>query len=93
MTRRPSSYDSVVDAPRLIRLPPIAFDQALAEVVAAIQLDVAREAPRVRLSGLRRSDEVASEALALAQAAGVRFALQHGRRNGPATIFFGPVEA
>jgi hypothetical protein len=36
--------------------------------------------------------EIAPDALALAQAAGVRFALQRNRRNGPATIVVGPLE-
>ncbi len=81
-----------MDDARLIRLPRIEFDQELADVVAAIRLVAAGEARRVTLSGLRRSEEIALEALALAQAAGVRFALQRDRPNGQPTIVVGPVE-
>ena len=81
-----------MDAPRPIRLPTTAYDQELADVAAAIQLVATGGARRVTLSGLRRPEEIASDALALAQAAGVRFALHRDRRNGPATVVVGPAE-
>lgn len=82
-----------MDESRLIRLPIADFDRELADVAVAIQLVATGGARRVTLSGLRRSQEIAPEALALAQAAGVRFALQRDRQDGPATIVVGPVEA
>jgi hypothetical protein len=82
-----------VDEPRLIRLPIADFDRELADVAVAIQLVATGGARRVTLSGLQRSDEIAPEGLALAQAAGVRFTLQRDRQDGPATIVVGPVEA
>lgn len=81
-----------MDAPRLIRLSPTPFNRELADVAAAIQLVASGGARRVTLSGLRRSDAIAPDALAFAQAAGVRFALQRPHRNGLATIVVGPVE-
>jgi len=81
-----------VDVPRLIRLSPIPFDRDLADAAAAIQPVASRGAKRVILSGMRRPDAIAPQALALAQAAGVRFALQRPHRNGLATIVVGPVE-
>jgi hypothetical protein len=81
-----------VDTPRLIRLPAIEFDKELADVAAAIALVAGGGARRVTLSGLRRSEEIAADALALAQAAGVEFALQRARRDGPPAIVVGPVE-
>jgi hypothetical protein len=81
-----------VDEPRPIRLPIVDSDRELADVAVAIQLVATGAARRVTLSGLLRSEEIAPEALALAQAAGVRFALQRDRRNGPVTIVVGPVE-
>lgn len=81
-----------MDEPRPIRLPIVDFDRELADVAVAIQLVATGGARRVTLSGLRRSEEIAPDALALAQAAGVRFALQRDRRNGPGTIVVGPVE-
>jgi len=82
-----------VDEPRPIRLPTTAYDQELVDVAAAIQLVATAGARRVTLSGLQHPEEIASDALALAQGAGVRFALQRDRRNGPATVVVGPVEA
>ena len=79
-----------MDAPRPIRLPTTAYDQELADVAAAIQLVATGSARRVTLSGLQHPDEIAADALALAQAAGVLFALQRDRRNGPATVVVGP---
>jgi hypothetical protein len=81
-----------VDDPRLIHLPTSAFDQELADVAAAIQLVASGGARRVTLSGLRRPDAIAPDALALAQASGVQFALHRDRRKGPATIVVGPLE-
>ena len=81
-----------MDAPRLIHLPTSAFDKELADVAAAIELVAARVARRVTLASLRRSEEIAPDALALAQAAGVRFGLHRDRRNGPPAIVIGPVE-
>lgn len=76
----------------MIRLFPMPYDRELADVAVAIQLVASGGARRVTLTGLRRSDALAPEALALAQAAGVRFALQRTHRNGAATIVIGPVE-
>ena len=81
-----------MDTPRLIRLPAIAFDKELADVAAAIELVAAGAARRVTLTSVRRSEEIAPEALALAQAAGVRFALKREHRNVPPAIVIGPVE-
>jgi len=81
-----------VDEPRPIRLPIVDFDRELADVAVAIQLVATGGARRVTLSGLLRCEEIAPDALALAQAAGVRFALTRGHRNGPPTIVVGPVE-
>jgi hypothetical protein len=82
-----------VDETRLIRLPIADFDRELADVAVAIELVATGGARRVTLTGLQRSEDVAPEGLALAQAAGVRFALQRDRQNGLATIVVGPVEA
>jgi hypothetical protein len=81
-----------VDIHGLIRLPGTVFDRELADVAAAIQLVATGGARRVTLSALRRPEEIAPDALALAQAAGVRFALQRARPHGPATLVIGPVE-
>jgi hypothetical protein len=81
-----------VDEPRPIRLPIADFDRELADVAVAIQLVATGGARRVTLSGLRRSEEIAPEALALAQAAGVRFAVQRDERSGLPTIVVGPTE-
>ena len=76
----------------MIQLFPIPYDGDLADVAVAIQLVASGGARRVTLSGLRRSEAIAPEALALAQAAGVRFALERPKRNGATTIVVGPVE-
>jgi hypothetical protein len=81
-----------VDEPRPIRPPTVDFDHELADVAVAIQLVATGGARRVTLTGLRRSEEIAPEALALAQAAGIRFALQRDGRNGLATIVVGPID-
>jgi hypothetical protein len=81
-----------VDGPRPIRPPIVDFDRELADVAVAVQLVASGGARRVTLSGLLRSEEIAPEALALAQASGVRFAFQRDRRNGSVTIVVGPVE-
>lgn len=81
-----------MDEQRLIRLPIADFDRELADVAVAIELVATGGARRVTLAGLLRPEAIAPEALALAQAAGVRFALQRDRRNGPVTIVVGPVD-
>jgi hypothetical protein len=81
-----------VDEPRPIRPPIVDFDRELADVAVAVQLVASGGARRVTLSGLLRSEEIAPEALALAQASGVRFALQRDSRTGSVTIVVGPVE-
>ncbi len=82
-----------MDESRLIRLPIADFDRELADVAVAIQLVATGRARRVTLTGLLRSEKIAAQALALAQAAGVRFTLQRERRNGPPTIVVGPIDA
>jgi hypothetical protein len=81
-----------VDEPRPIRLPSVAFEHELADVAAAIALVASGGAQRVTLSGLHHPEAIASDALAIAQSAGVRFALQRDRKNGRPAVIVGPVE-
>ena len=81
-----------MDEPRLIRLPIGDFDRDLADVAVAIQLVASGGARRVTISGLLRSEDIAPDAVALAQAAGVRFVLQRQRKHGPATLVIGPID-
>jgi hypothetical protein len=65
------------------------LDRDLVEVDAAISLVVAGLATRVRLVALGRPDRAASVALARAQAAGIRFEVDHGV-DGTAAMTVGP---
>lgn len=65
------------------------IDTDLREVDTAIAMVSGGAALRVRLVGLHAADEIASTALARAQAAGVRFALD---RQGTTRLTIGPRE-
>ena len=65
------------------------IDADLREVDTAIAMVARGAAVRVRLVGLHAPDEIAPTALARAQAAGVRFALD---RRGTTRLTLGPRE-
>jgi hypothetical protein len=76
-------------------LHPVAdtSERTLLDIVAAIELVAAGGARRVVLSSLPDPELVAVEALAHAQAAGVRFSLSRGPEGGLPAVVVGPVEA
>ncbi len=66
------------------------LDIELAHLLAAIELVARRVAIRVVVTGVSGIDTIAGEALAAAQAAGVRFAVVRG--PGSARVVLGPPE-
>ena len=87
-----------MDTPRVVRLP-VAVDRsetastdiALADIVAAIELVAIGGARRVILTGLAHVDEVASQALAHAQAANLEFRIERDQATGAVTVLIGPL--
>ena len=64
---------------------------AIAEIEVAIALVQRGQARRVRLVGLVAAEHAAGAGLALAQAAGVQFALERGTAPGlPVSLVIGP---
>jgi hypothetical protein len=64
---------------------------ALDEIEVAIALVQRGQARRVRLVGLAAAEHAAGAGLALAQAAGVQFALERGTAPGlPVSLLIGP---
>jgi hypothetical protein len=83
-----------VEAPRIVLLPVRAVpagDVALAHLLAAIDLVARGAAVRVIITSIDGLDDVAGEALAAAQRAGVRFSL--ARDAGSVRAIVGPLEA
>jgi hypothetical protein len=70
--------------------PPTPEDLDLSEIAGAIELVARGVATRVFISSLRHPERVADQALAIAQGAGVRFALQRDGRSGAVTVVVGP---
>ena len=81
-----------MDSPRLIRLPSVRGDVSadlLEELYGAIELVAGGAARRIVLAAFPGIEDVAAEALARAQAAGVAFSLS--RDGGDAvTVHIGP---
>ena len=77
---------------RPTHLHPVAdlSERTLLDIVAAIELVAAGGASRVVLSNLPDPERVASEALAIAQGAGVTFRLARGSGGGAPSIIIGP---
>lgn len=65
-------------------------DRTLLDLLAAIQLVAAGSALRLVLSGLPDVDQVAADALALAQAVGVAFVIVHRPGEPSPTVLVGP---
>jgi hypothetical protein len=84
-----------VDIPQPIRLPftgAALVEHELAEVAAATQLVARGVARRIVLTGFFEVEAVAGMALVIAQAAGVRFALER-HAEGSVAVVIGPREA
>ncbi len=76
-----------------LRLQPISatpYESDLATIAGAIQLVARRRARRVTLVGLRHAERAAAEGLALAQAAGVAFALERDGASGSVAVVIRP---
>lgn len=74
------AINQAIQFPSPSALDPLEAD--LQEVLAAIGLVAGGVARRVRISGLRRPQAVAGVAVARAQEAGVRFALEPNETGG-----------
>jgi len=90
-----------VDSPTVIAFPrpgavPDPPDDAgaaaLAEIDAAIAMVAGHAATRVRLTAVPFVDLAASEGLAHARAAGVRFTWERPERAGVVTVTIGPLD-
>ncbi len=67
------------------------LEVAISEIEVAITLVQRGQARRVRLVGLAAAEHAAGAGLALAQAAGVQFALERGLAPGlPISLLIGP---
>lgn len=77
------------DVPAASECDPLEI--ALSEIGIAISLVQRGQARRVRLVGLAVAEHAAGAGLALAQAAGVQFALERGTAPGlPVSLLIGP---
>ena len=82
-----------MDTSRVVLLPPIATstDALLADITAAIELVARGGARRVTLTGLARPEDVAADALVVAQGAGVEFRLERNEVTGAVSVLIGPL--
>jgi hypothetical protein len=83
-----------VDTSRVVQLPPpiaTSTENLLADVTAAIELVAQGGARRVILSGLSRPEDVAADALVVAQGAGVDFKLERNEATGAVSVLIGPL--
>jgi len=90
------AYVEDVETVHPIRLPSATvalLEHDLAEIAVAIELVARHVASRVTLTGLEDPESIAGQALALAQLAHVRFALQRDLAGGAVLVVVGPLEA
>ena len=83
-----------MDSPHVIRLPvagPESTTELLNEVEAAVDLVASGAVRRIVLAAFPGVEDVASEALAYAQGAGVAFRLSR-ENSGSVTVHIGPRE-
>ena len=83
-----------MDTSRVVQLsPPIATstESLLADISAAIELVARGGARRVILTGLARPQDVAADALVVAQGAGVEFRRERNAATGAVSVLIGPL--
>jgi intracellular sulfur oxidation DsrE/DsrF family protein len=83
-----------MESTRPIRLPAAveaSRERVQVEISAAIELVVRGAATRVVVAGLRDVESIAADALARAQAAGVRFNLTRDAATGAISVVVGPL--
>jgi hypothetical protein len=88
------SYLRFMESTRPIRLPAAveaSRERDQVEISAAIELVVRGAATRVVVAGLRDVESIAADALARAQAAGVRFNLTRAAATGAISVVVGPL--